>query len=112
MPRWRSSGFVLATIGAAGVSACSDGGPCEQYLGHIYANIDDCRRDYPNGGCLTETGQDGAIYAYGPWYLADRGKAPVSDPGQGAEGGKAAIGTDRSRRRGFGSTGETTRCSS
>lgn len=112
MPRWRSSGLVLAAIGAAGVSACSNSGPCEDYLSHIYANTDDCRRDYPNGTCQGETGSDGVPLVYGPWYLADRSKAPASDPGPGAEGGKAATGTDRSRRRGFGSTGETTRCSS
>jgi hypothetical protein len=111
MSEWRSSALVLAAVGAAGVSGCSQQ-PCEEYLQNVYANEGDCRLDYANGPCLTEWAQDFTSYAVGPWYKKDRARALEGDAGPGAGDGRNVIKRHVSRRYGFGAKGETTVCSS
>lgn len=106
MPKWRTRTIILVSIGAAAtLAACA---PEPEYRRNGYATRADCLKDYPPEHCPGGAGAGG--YFYGPWFFADRRRAPMGDPGPGATAaatGRSAVAqpdATATRRGGFGST--------
>ena len=82
-------------------------GDCKTYSRYIYANDDDCARDYAGGLCGRAVGAEERPMIVGPWFVSDRKDAPEGDagPGSSAAAGRSTIATaieTELRRRGFG----------
>lgn len=115
MPRWRTKAVALVVMGGAagaGLAACAD--ERETYQRNGYATREDCLKDYPPEQCQTAQAGSGFMFL-GPWYMANRLRAPAGDPGPGLTAGTgnrstAAAGSASDRRQtatagGFGATG-------
>jgi hypothetical protein len=110
MSRWRSRTVVLVVLGAgAAVAGCSREADSQKRNG--YATREACLRDYSPEQCREERTSNGGMMIFGPWYMANRARALVGDPGPGAtavNGQSQAASTGvQTRRSGFGATGRS-----